>query len=259
MFIFLHEFFQARRVFQYDYIYIDAFFLLVWLVILLKNKQVKPLLFGLVIAPIIYFIDGQIWWNSSAGPNYPAGTFIREYWIGGRQVLHPLGSFLWLKFGADFMMTISYALFTFPWLLIVFRQMRRGTLFSREAVKYTFLWVGLWFLIPLLSFYVGLDDTPVQAVRHMDSQFPFWIVNLFVGYGLLLIIYRKNLALVLRIFILGIIGALIMELPLYLFGIRPTGILFLIFEGFFLLNQGVPYLFIAVDKIIPACRRQNFW
>jgi hypothetical protein len=257
--IFPYEFFQARRVFQYDYIYIDAFFLLVWLVILLKNKQVKPLLFGLIIAPIIYLIDGHIWWNSSAGPNYPAGTFIREYWIGGRQVLHPPGSFLWLKFGADFMMTISYALFTFPWLLIMFRQMRRGTLFSREAVKYTFLWVGLWFLIPLLSFHISLDDTPVQAVRHMDSQFPFWIVNLFAGYGLLIIIYRKNLALVLRIFILGIIGALIMELPLYLFGIRPTGILFLIFEGFFLLNQGVPYLFIAVDKIIPAFRRQNFW
>ncbi len=254
---FPQEFFQAQRVFQYDYIYIDAFFLLVWLVILLKGKQYSPFLFGLVIAPIIYLIDAQVWWNTGAGPNYPSGTFIREYWIGGKQVLHPPGPLLLLKFGADFMMTISYALFTFPWLLIVFRNLRQGTLFSKEALKYTFLWVGLWFLTPLLSFLLIFDETTVEAVRHMDSQFPFWILNLFIGYGLLLIIYRKNLALVLRILILGVVGALIMELPLYLFGIRPTGILFVVFEGFFLLNQGVPYLFITVDKIIPALQGKD--
>jgi hypothetical protein len=256
---FPQEFFQARRVFQYDYIYVDAFFLLGWLVVLLKNKQYRPLIFGLVIAPIIYLIDAHIWWNSPAGPNYPAGTFIREYWIGGRPVLHSQGPFLWSKFGADFMMTISYALFTFPWLLMVFNHLRQGTLFSMEALKYTLLWVGLWLLTPLLSFLFMFDDTPVEAVRHMDSQFPYWILNLFIGYGLLLVIYRKNLALVFRIFILGLVGALIMELPLYLFGIRPTGILFVIFEGFFLLNQGVPYLFITIDKVIPALQGQNKW
>jgi hypothetical protein len=254
---FPQEFFQARRIFQYDYIYFDAFFLLVWLFILFKNREYKPLLFGFVIAPVIYLIDAQIWWNSSAGPNYPSGTFIREYWMGGKPVLHPQGAFLFLKFGVDFMMTISYALFTFPWLIIMFRHLQQRTLLSTEVMKYTLLWVGMWFMVPLLSFLVGLDDTPVEAVRHMDTQFPYWILNLFIGYGLLFIIYRKTTALVLRIFILGIAGALIMELPLYLFGIRPTGILFVIFEGFFLLNQGIPYLFIAVDKVIPALQHRN--
>lgn len=47
-----------------------------------------------------------------------------------------------------------------------------------------------------------------------------------------------------------------MELPLYLFGIRPTGILFILFEGIFLLNQGVPYVFLTIDKVIPWIRKR---
>jgi hypothetical protein len=256
MTIFPEEFYQARRVFQYDYIYIDAFFLLIWLGFLLWNKERKALVFGAVISPIIYLIDAYIWWNSSAGPDYPAGTHIREYWIGGAQVPRPQGAYLWPKFGADFMMTVSYALFTFPWLYIVFRNLRQGTLFSKEVLKYTLIWVGMWFLTPLLSILLSIDDTPVAAVRHMNSQFRGWIINLFIGYGLLLIVYRKNLGLVVRLLGIGVLGALVMELPLYLFRIRPTGILFVIFEGFFLLNQGVPYLFLTVDKLIPALQRK---
>lgn len=254
--LFPPEFYQARRVFQYDYIYFDAFFLLIWLAVLMRDKQYRALIFGLIIAPIIYFIDAYIWWNSSAGPNYPPGTYIREYWIGGNQVPRPQGQYMWPKFGADFMMTISYALFTFPWLFIVFRNLRQGKLFSKEVVKYTLIWVSMWFLTPLLSALLSINDTPVEAVRYMNSQFPVWIINLFIGYGLLLVVYRNNLALVGRILGIGVLGALIMELPLYLFRIRPTGILFVIFEGFFLLNQGVPYLFLTFDKIIPAVQRK---
>jgi hypothetical protein len=255
--MFPEEFYQARRVFQYDYIYIDAFFLLVWLILLLKNKEYKALLFGLINAPIIYFIDAYIWWNSPAGNGFPPGTFIREYWIGGTQVPHPLGSFWLLKFGADFMMTISYTLFTFPWLYIVFRNIRQRTLLSKEVVRYTLIWIAMWFLTPLLSTLLPINNMPVEAVRHMNSQFSVWIVNLIIGYGLLVIVYRNNLRIVLSLLGVGVLGALIMEMPLYLFRIRPTGILFVIFEGFFLLNQGVPYLFLLVDKLIPAFQRKR--
>lgn len=256
MTLFPEEFYQARRVFQYDYIYVDAFFLLIWLALLIWNKEFKALIFGAVISPIIYLIDAYIWWNSAAGPAHPPGTHIREYWIGGVQVPRPQGAYLWPKFGADFMMTISYALYAFPWLYIVFRNLRQGTLFSKEVLKYTAVWVVAWFLVPLLSFLLSIDDTPVQAVRYMNSQFTGWIVNLFIGYGLLAIVYRKNLARVAYLLGIGALGAFVMEVPLYVFGIRPTGILFIIFEGFFLLNQGVPYLFLTVDKIIPAAQRR---
>lgn len=256
MSVFPEEFYQARRVFQYDYIYIDAFFLLVWLIILLRDKQYRALIFGAVISPIIYAIDAQIWWNRPAGPSHPPGTYIREYWIGGTQVPRPQGAYLWPKFGADFMMTISYALFTFPWLFIVFRNLRKGTLFSKEVLKYTIIWVCMWFLTPPLSYLLSIDDTRVEAVRYMNSQFTVWIINLFIGYGLLLLVYRKSPGLVLRILCIGVFGAFVMEMPLYLFRIRPTGILFVIFEGFFLLNQGVPYLFLTVDKVLPELQRR---
>lgn len=256
MTLFPEEFYQARRVFQYDYIYVDAFFLLIWLALLIRNKEYKALIFGAIISPIIYLIDAYIWWNSSAGPAHPPGTHIREYWIGGVQVPRPQGAYLWPKFGADFMMTISYALYAFPWLYIVFRNLRKGTLFSKEVLKYTVVWVAAWFLVPLLSILLGIDDTPVQAVRYMNSQFSGWIINLLIGYGLLAIVYRKNLTRVAYLLGIGALGAFIMEVPLYLFGIRPTGILFIIFEGLFLLNQGVPYLFLTVDKVIPAVQHK---
>ncbi len=249
------EFYQAHRTFQYDYIYIDAIFLALWLFWLIRNKEYKALVFGLVIAPIIYLIDAYIWWNASAGPNFPPGTFIREYWIGGVQVQHPQGALRWWKFGADFMMTISYALYAFPWLYITFRHLREGTLFSKKVIQYTAVWLSFWMLVPLLSFLLPIHDTSVQAVRHMHSQFTGWIVNLIIGYGLLCIVYRKNLGLVLRLLCIGIVGALIMEIPLYVFRIRPTGLLFIIFEGFFLLNQGVPWLFLTVDKVIPGIQK----
>ena len=249
------EFYQARRFFQYDYIYIDAVFLCIWLGILLWNKEYRAVIFGAIIAPIIYLIDAYIWWNNSAGPGFPPGTFIREYWIGGVPMPHPLGQYWLAKFGADFMMTISYTLFTFPWLFIVFKQLRRGSGIPKKIIAYTLLWIGMWFLTPLLSIVLPLDNTPVETVRHMHSQFTSWIVNLFIGYGLLAIVYRKNLTLVLRVLAVGVFGALVMELPLYLFRIRPTGILFVLFEGFFLLNQGVPYLFLLFDKVIPGLQR----
>ena len=50
---FLQQFTDVRRIFQYDYIYIDAVFLLVWIVFLIRNKKYSALIFGAIIAPII--------------------------------------------------------------------------------------------------------------------------------------------------------------------------------------------------------------
>ena len=149
------------------------------------------------------------------------------------------------------MMTISYAMYTFPWLVIVFRNLREGKLLSSSTYTYTLIWLTFWMLIPPLTLTFSINDSEVHAVRYMDTQFRFWIANLVVGYGLLLIIYRKRLSIALSVIGIGFVGAVIMELPLYLFGIRPTGILFILFEGFFLLNQGVPYVFLVTDKVIP--------
>ncbi|MCR4277909.1 MAG: hypothetical protein NUV85_02720 [Candidatus Berkelbacteria bacterium] len=245
------DLFVGKRVFQYDYIYIDAFFLAVWIVFLLWRREFKALIFSAVIAPIIYAIDAILWWNRSAGPHYPLGTHIREYWIAGSQVNRPEGV-LWLqKFGSDFMMTISYSFFAFAWMWIMFHAIRNGRLLTRPVVMLTLAWLACWLLVPLLSKVLPIDDRPVIAVRYMYSQFPLWIANFLMGYALLAVVYRRRLSVVGQLFLVGLIGSIVMEVPLYLFGIRPTSLVFLIFEGVFLLNQGVPWLFLLIDRVWP--------
>ncbi len=246
--MFLEQFSNPARIFQYDYIYIDLVFLLIWLIFLLWNKKYKALIFGAVIAPIIYFIDAQIWWNTITD----GGLFIREYWIAGLQIPHPLGEYFWLKFGADFMMTISYALYTFPWIWIMFENVKNTD--WQQVRKYTGVFFGFWILIPFLSQIIDIDNTIVKAVRHMDSQTWFWIINVIIGHSLLFALYYRNPIIVGKVFLVGVVGALIMEIPLYLSGIRPSGISFILYESLFLLNQGVPYLFIFWDKIIPRIK-----
>lgn len=163
---------------------------------------------------------------------------------------HPLGHYALLKFGADFMMTISYTLFTFSWLWIMFENV--GIKKRNEIIKYTLFFFGFWLLAPLLSMLLPINNTIVETVRHTGSQ--IWLANLIIGYGLLFVVYRKELQTVGRVFLIGIVGTLIMEIPLYLFGVRPTGIGFILFEAVFLLNQGVPYVFLIWDKVLPRLK-----
>ena len=51
--------------------------------------------------------------------------------------------------------------------------------------------------------------------------------------------------------IIGFAESFFMEFPLFLTGIRPTGLDFLIYEILVLFNQGAPYLFILYDKVLP--------
>ncbi len=253
--MFSENFYEAFRNFQYDYIFFDAIFLCVWLFTLIYFKKWSALAAGLGFGIIIYFIDSVWWWNSSAGPNYPPGTMIREYWIGGVQMPHPLGDDFLLKFGADFMMTISYAMFTFGWLWIVFENYTKKN--PKEILLFSFLYLGSWLATPFLSFLIPWDDTPVYTVRHMDTQFLVWIVNVIVGYVILTIIYgtnilkKKNPKIIPYVLATGIAASFCMEFPLLIFGIRPSGIFFLLFELGFLFNQGAPYLYIMYDILFP--------
>jgi hypothetical protein len=243
------DIYTVQRIFQYDYIYIDAVFLVIWIAILIFNKKYKALIFGVIIAPIIYFIDAYIWWNTQAGPLFPSTTFIREYWIGGVVMPHPLGIYFWQKFGADFMMTISYALYAFPWIWICFENLKSKNF--RSITKYTILWFGFWILVPLLSILFSVNDTLVQSVRHMNSQYTGWVISFIIAFSLLFIVYRKNISVVFKVFLIGVVGALVMELPLYIFHIRPMTLSVLFFDAIFMLNLGVPWLFLVYDKVLP--------
>ena len=251
---------DAARNFQYDYIIIDAIFLSIWILILAIKKKKTPLLAGIVTGILIYLIDAVFWWNIPAGPNYPSGTFIREYWIGGIQMPHPLGPYFLVKFGCDFMMTISYAMFAFGWLWIMFENFTREEnkeILKKETILFTSLYFGFWMVTPWISYLLPINDIMVNTVRHMDTQLIIWIVNVIVGYIILSVIYgsgkfgKRNIKIILFVFIIGLAQSFFMEFPLFISGIRPTSIIFLIYEIFFLFNQGAPYLFILYDKILP--------
>ena len=246
---------QAIRNFEYDYIFIDGFFLTFWISLLVKYKKWKPLKFGVVTGFLLYFIDAIAWFNIPAGSNYISGTFIREYWIGGTYMPRPLGNYFWLKFGADFMMNFSYAMFAFGWLWIMFENFIKSN--SKEIFIFTLTFFTSWLLIPFLSFWIPLNDTLVESVRYMDTQMVVWLINIFVGYFILSLIYGTNKfgskkpKIVLFVFIVGCTGAFFMEFPLLISGIRPTGIFFLIYDTILMFNQGAPYLYIAYDKVLP--------
>jgi len=257
--IILHQIWQsfneAWRRFEYDYIFIDSIFFLIWLSILIKKKKWNPIKFGFITAIIVYFIDAIFWWNLPANANYPPGTTIREYWIGGTKVVKGYSEYFWGKFGADFMMCFSYSMFIFPWLWIMFKNYAKKN--YKEILLYTGLFFSAWFLTPIISIVLPINNTIVETVRHMDTQMIVWIINVIVGYSILSLIYgtnifgRKNPKYIWYTFIIGALGSLFMEFPLFITGIRPTGIEFLLFEIVILFNQGAPYLFIAYDIVIP--------
>lgn len=235
--------YDVQRYFQYDYIYFDFLFLMIWLVLLFWKKEYGAVLFSAIISPIIYFIDAQIWWNNKVD-----GIYIREYWINNIQLPHPLGDFFWMKFGADFMMTTSYSLFTFAWIWLAFKYIENKS--YRHLAKYTLVWLSFWIAVPALSFVLDINNAIVYSVRHMHSQYSLWVVATIASYLILLIIYWRNKQIIPKLFLVGVVAALIMELPLYIFNIREMGAKILFFDAVFMINQSVPLLYIIYDKAL---------
>ncbi|MFX1383256.1 MAG: hypothetical protein ACFFBP_12515 [Promethearchaeota archaeon] len=244
---------DVTRVFQYDYIIVDALLLVIWLIFVINFKKWKALKVSVFFSLCVYFIDAIWWWNTPWG-----NVYIREYWFGVPEVAvqHPFDPTILLnllKFGADFMMTISYSLYAFTWLWIIFENIEKKD--KKEVILFTCLFFGFWMVLPWISILIPLNDLPVHTVRHMDTQLIVWIVNVFIGYTILVVIYGTNLLksknpkIILYIFIIGCVESFFMEFPLFISGIRPINFAFLLYEIFFLFNQGAPYLFVIYDKI----------
>ncbi len=244
---------DVERIFQYDYIFIDAVLLGIWLIFVIKYKKWKALKASIIFSILVYIIDAIWWWNSPWGT-----TFIREYWFDEIAVQHPFDPNIFinlLKLGADFMMTISYSLYAFTWLWIMFENFEKTD--RKEIFLFTCLFFGFWLILPWISLIFPIYDLPVRTVRHMDTQLVAWIANVFIGYAILALIYgtnkfkSKNPKIILYVFIIGCTESFFMEFPLFLAGIRPINIGFLFYEIFFLFNQGAPYLYLLYDKIFP--------
>ena len=217
----------ARR-FQFDYIVFDAVFLALFVAVLVWRKRHAPLAAGVVCGLLIYFIDGVIW--------HAAG--VREYGIAAP----------WMKHPVDFMMDFSYGVVAFGWMWIAFERRSWA-----DLAFWTALVLGGWLAVPVVSSCVPLNDEPIMTVRHMQSQVVFQIGAVAAGYALLAVL-RYDVRTIIYLFGVGCMLGFMMELPLLITGIRPASLDLLVYETLILFNQGVPYLFVVHDKILPRLK-----
>ncbi len=214
------------RIFDFDYLIFDFIFLLIFLTVLIINKKKIPIYVGFVCGILFLIIDGIIWWNTGIREIDPSNT----------------------KIYVDFMMDFSYGLLAFSWVMIMF---------ERNSIKEILLWTlflyGGWLLIASLSQILPLIDLEIITIRHMQSLRVVEIATVVCGY-LLLIFLRYNYKMILFIFWVGFMLSFMMESYLLFTQIRPSGFELLLYDSLILTNQGIPYLFVIFDKILPKLR-----
>jgi hypothetical protein len=217
------------RNFEFDYIIFDAMFLAIYVGLLLIHKRYGPLRVGVICGIIIYIIDGVIW----------TATGIREYGLSAQ----------WMKHPTDFMMDFSYGVVAFSWVWIAFERKS-----AKDVAFWTLILFAGWLLVPVASILIHLDDEPIMTVRHMDGQVWIQVAMVIVGY-LLLFLLKYDCKTILYVFWIGSMLAFMMEFSLLICNIRPADIKVLIYSTLFLTNQGIPYLYLIWDKVIPMFQR----
>jgi hypothetical protein len=219
----------ARR-FEFDYILFDALFLGIWVALLVWQKRSGPLRVGIVCAVIVYVIDGVIW----------TAVGIREYGIPAP----------WVKLPVDFMMDVSYGMIAFSWVWIAFERKS-----AQDVVLWTALLFAGWLIIPFASRWISLVDAPINTVRHMSSRVWLHISVVLIGYAALLALGYDAKAIA-YVFWVGCMLAFMMEFSLLVSGIRSPSLGLLAYETLILTNQGIPYLYVIKERILPVMTKR---
>lgn len=216
------------RIFDLDYLVFDLIFCFLFISILIVKKKKIPFIVGLVCGLLFLIIDGVIWWN-----------------IGIREIFPPN-----MKIAVDFMMDFTYGLLAFSWVMIMFERKN-----IKEIILWTTLLYGGWLIIASLSQILPLNDTEITTIRHMKHLRIIEISIVVIGY-LLLVILGYNYKKIIFIFWVGTMLSFMMESYLLFTGIRPSGFDLLLYDSLILTNQGIPYLYIIFDKIIPKIKER---
>ncbi|MHA1145487.1 MAG: hypothetical protein ACTSRW_12165 [Candidatus Helarchaeota archaeon] len=228
------------RNFQADYILFDFIFLCIYVGFLVYKKKWWPLIFGGICGIMIYTIDAVIW--TSTGIRTMAIPPLVPPFIP-----QPF-NLIFSKFLVDFMMTLSYGMVSFSWMIIMFERKS-----NKEVISWTALVFLGWMLIPLFMYLVPVHDLIVYTNRHMTSIQWVEILIVIVSYVLLLVL-KYDYKQVSYLFLVGCTLSFMMEFPLFIFGIRPfglAGLFILVYDTFILYNQGVPVLWVFWDKVLP--------
>ncbi len=214
------------RIFDLDYLIFDIILLFLFISILIIKRKFIPLFVGFLCGILFLIIDGIIWWNTGVREIYPPD----------------------LKVAVDFMMDFSYGLLAFSWVMIMFEK---NTI--KEIISWTVLLYGSWFMIATLSQILPLNDIEITTIRHMKHLRIVEISVVILGY-LLLLFLGYNYKKILYIFWVGTMLSFMMESYLLFTGIRSSNIELLLYDSLILTNQGIPYIYVIVDKIVPKLR-----
>ena len=216
------------RIFDFDYLIFDLILCFIFISVLIVQKKKIPFIVGLLCGLLFLIIDGVIWWN----------TGVRE--------ISPQS----LKIVVDFMMDFSYGLLAFSWVMIMFEKRN-----LKEIIFWTTFLYGGWFIIASLSQVLPLNDTEIITIRHMKHLRFLEISTVITGYSLLIIL-RYDYKRIFFIFWVGTMLSFMMESYLLFTGIRPSGFDLLLYDSLILTNQGIPYLYIIFNKIIPKMKEK---
>jgi len=217
---------NIQREFDADYLLFDLIFLLAFSLALVLKKKFLPLCIGILFGAAIFVIDGVIWW-----------------YTGVRQIDAPFS-----KWYVDFMMDFSYGVAAFSCMIIALRK-------DKDAIWWTLALFGGWLMVAGLSEWIPLDDTTITTAREMESLHLYGILAAIAGYWILYFMKYDNET-ILYIFGIACVQGFVMEFYLWVFQIRPSGLDVVAFDTFVLINQGMPYIFIILYKIIPTATKK---
>ncbi len=214
---------DVTRVFHADYIVLDAVLLVIFVFFLVLKKKWLPLGIAGAFAIVIFIIDGVIWW------------FL------GIRVIDPPD--LWVKILHDFMMTISYGIIAFSWLVMALQG-------DKDAFYFGALLFGGWLAVAFASQWLPLWDLVITTTRYMDYSRIIVMIVIIAGYVMLGLL-QYDVSTILKTFLASCALGFFMEFSLWASGIRPSGFDFLLYDTFVLINQGAPFIIVIVDKLVP--------
>jgi hypothetical protein len=230
------------RTFDATFIFLDLAFLTIWVVLLLRRRHVKPLIFGLF-GFFVYFVADYVVWYSTLGSRvfYSLPTW-----------LSPLTFLLYFS--------MTYGIIQFSYVILMFSE-RQDLVFGdgRDRIAWSVLLFGGWLTIGLLSQVLAIGQE-VAIARIMSEQRIVQVAMIAAEYVILIILtYMKKLNLtwktVLLIFGVGVFVHFSMEFTLLLSGIRDVNLFNLLFNSLIEFNTGAPILYLLLYGLAPRISR----
>jgi len=214
----------TARTLNYLYIYLDIIWLIIYALILVRNKRYVALMVGLAGGVIYFAVDYGIFYLA-----------LHTRIITGAD---PFWFLLWLS--------ISYGFTNFAWIWLLLDRDGHG-------IEWSVMTVAGWVAVAMLSQNFGSSFPLIMIRRGTTVYHGVMSVILLAGYLYLILGNLKasqgNKVSLVRLLLIGIGVQFSWEAVLLLSGIRPAGFMPLIVNSLIETNMGMPYLYLIHKSI----------